>query len=299
MGQTGLGTNEVEVIVDRQCLVGEGAIWDSRRRHLLWVDILGHLLFIYDPATGENREINLLQAVGTVVPRTAGGVVVALHNGFATLDLETERMTPIADPEADIPGNRFNDGKCDPAGRLWAGTMAFDGMREREQGSLYCLDTDGTVTWKLGRISISNGIAWSADARTMYYIDTVKNDVRAFDYDLDTGAIANERVTCRHDDEGHFDGMTLDEEGMVWIAIFGGGAVKRYNPETGEHLATIELPAQAVTSCAFGGPDLDQLYITSASYRLTAAELAEQPLAGSLFRAAPGVRGVPAFEYAG
>ena len=294
-----MGTNEVEVIVDRQCLVGEGAIWDSRHRYPLWVDILGHLLFIYDPATGKNREINLLQAVGTVVPRTAGGVVVALHNGFAFLDLETERMTPIADPEADIPGNRFNDGKCDPAGRLWAGTMAFDGMREQEQGSLYCLDTDGTVTWKLGRISISNGIVWSADARTMYYIDTVKNDVRAFDYDLDTGAIANERVTCRHDGEGHFDGMTLDAEGMVWIAIFGGGAVKRYNPETGEHLATIELPVTCVTSCAFGGPDLDQLYITSASYRLTAAELAGQPLAGSLFRAVPGVRGVPAFEYAG
>ena len=291
--------SEVEVIVDRRCLVGEGAIWDSRRQHLLWVDILGHLLFIHDPATGENREINLLQAVGTVVPRTAGGVVVALHNGFAVLDLETERMTPIADPEADIPGNRFNDGKCDPAGRLWAGTMAFDGMREPEQGALYCLETDGTVTWKLGRISISNGIVWSDDARTMYYIDTVKNDVRAFDYNLDSGAIANERVTVRHDGEGHFDGMTLDAEGMVWIAIFGGGAVKRYNPETGEHLATIELPVKCVTSCAFGGPELDQLYITSASYRLTAAELAEQPLAGSLLRAAPGVRGVPAFEYAG
>jgi len=291
--------SDVETVVDRRSLVGEGAIWDARRQRLLWVDILGHLLFFYDPATGENRGINLLQAVGTVVPRAKGGVVVALHNGFARLDPETERMTPIADPEADLPGNRFNDGKCDPAGRLWAGTMAFDGMRDREQGALYCLDADGTVTRKLGRVSISNGIVWSADARTMYFIDTVKNDVRAFDYDLETGAIANERVTVRNDGDGHFDGMTIDAEGMVWIALFGGGAVKRYDPETGEHLATIELPVTCVTSCAFGGPDLDQLYVTSASYRLTAAELAEQPLAGSLFRAVPGACGVPAFEYAG
>ncbi len=291
--------SDVETVVDRRCLVGEGAIWDSRRQYLLWVDILGHLLFVYDPATGQNRGINLLQAVGTVVPRTKGGVVVALHNGFARLDLETERMTPIADPEADLPGNRFNDGKCDPAGRLWAGTMAFDGMRDQEQGALYCLDAGGAVTRKLGRVSISNGIVWSADARTMYFIDTVKNDVRAFDYDLDTGAIANERVTVRNDGDGHFDGMTIDAEGMVWIALFGGGAVKRYHPETGEHLATIELPVTCVTSCAFGGPHLDHLYVTSASFRLSAAELAEQPLAGSLFRAVPGVRGVPAFEYGG
>ena len=291
--------SDVETVVDRRSLVGEGAIWDARRQRLLWVDILGHLLFFYDPATGENRGINLLQAVGTVVPRAKGGVVVALHNGFARLDTETERMTPIADPEADLPGNRFNDGKCDPAGRLWAGTMAFDGMRDREQGALYCLDADGTVTRKLGRVSISNGIVWSADARTMYFIDTVKNDVRAFDYDLETGSIANERVTVRNDGDGHFDGMTIDAEGMVWIALFGGGAVKRYDPETGQHLATIELPVTCVTSCAFGGPDLDQLYVTSASYRLTAAELAEQPLAGSLFRAVPGACGVPAFEYGG
>lgn len=293
---------DVETVVDRRSLVGEGAVWDARRQRLLWVDILGHLLFIYDPATGKNRGINLLQAVGTVVPRAKGGVVVALHNGFARLDPETERMTPIADPEADLPGNRFNDGKCDPAGRLWAGTMAFDGMNDREQGALYCLDADGAVTRKLGRISISNGIVWSADARTMYFIDTVKNDVRAFDYDLETGAIANERVTVRNDGDGHFDGMTIDAEGMVWIALFGGGAVKRYDPQTGEHLATIELPVSCVTSCAFGGPDLDQIYVTSGSYRLTAAELAEQPLAGSLFRVVPGVlgvRGVPAFEYAG
>ncbi len=291
--------SEVAVAIDRRSVVGEGAIWDSRLQHLLWIDILDHLLFIYDPVTGSNRGINMLQAVGTVVPRAKGGVVVALHNGFAALDLETELMIPIADPEADIPGNRFNDGKCDPAGRLWAGTMAFDGMQNHEQGALYCLDFDGSVTQKLGRVSVSNGIVWSADARTMYFIDTVKNDLRAFDYDLDSGSISNERVTVRNDGDGHFDGMTIDAEGMVWIAIFGGSAVRRYNPETGEHLSTVELPVEQITSCAFGGADLDQLYITSGAFQLSAEDLAKQPLAGSLFRTAPGVCGIPANEFEG
>lgn len=291
--------SEVNVAVNRRSLVGEGAIWDSRLQRLLWVDILGHLLFVYDPVTGSNHEINLMQPVGTVVPRTKGGAVVALHYGFASIDFETERMVPIADPEADVPGNRFNDGKCDPAGRLWAGTMAFDGMRDQKQGALYCLEIDGTVTQKLSRISVSNGIVWSPDARTMYYIDTMNNDVRAFDYDFKTGAIEGERVTVRNDMDGYFDGMTIDEEGMIWIAIFGGCAVRRYNPHTGAHLSTIELPVSQVTSCAFGGPDLDQLFITSGSLRLSAAEAAEQPMAGSLFRTVPGIRGVSAFEYGG
>ena len=133
----------IETVVQRPSLVGEGAIWDSERKVLYWVDIIGQKLFAYDPATGENREIDTLQAVGTVVPRASGGLVVALHNGFASLDPDSGLLRPIADPERDIPANRFNDGKCDPAGRLWAGTMEFDG--EPDRGALYCLDTDGTV----------------------------------------------------------------------------------------------------------------------------------------------------------
>ena len=133
----------------------------------------------------------------------------------------------------------------------------------------------------------------------MYFIDTVKNDLRAFDYNLDSGSISNERVTVRNDGDGHFDGMTIDAEGMVWIAIFGGSAVRRYNPETGEHLSTVELPVEQITSCAFGGADLDQLYITSGAFQLSAEDLSKQPLAGSLFRTAPGVCGIPANEFEG
>ena len=283
--------------MQRPSVVGEGAIWDGERQVLYWVDIIGQKLFVYDPERGENRAIDTLQAVGTVVPRASGGVIVALHNGFASLDLDSGLMRPIADPERLIPANRFNDGKCDPAGRLWAGTMEFDGAPGR--GSLYCLEVDGTVTRKFGGVTISNGIVWSQDRRTMYYIDTGRNNVRAYHYDLDSGAISNERVTVTNAGSGHFDGMTMDEEGMLWIAIFHGSAVRRYHPESGELLATIELPMSCVTSCAFGGPDLTDLYITSACLRLSEAELAAEPLAGSLVKVVPGVRGLPATHYAG
>ena len=206
-------------------------------------------------------------------------------------------MRPIADPERDTPANRFNDGKCDPAGRLWAGTMEFDG--EPDRGALYCLDTDGTVTRKFGNVTISNGIVWSLDGRTMYYIDTGRNNVRAYDYDVATGAIGNERVTVTNEGSGHFDGMTMDAEGMVWVAIFGGSAVRRYDPESGALLDAIELPMSQITSCAFGGPDLTDLYVTSACLRLSESERSSEPLAGSLVRVIPGVKGLPAIPYAG
>ena len=287
----------IETVVQRPSLVGEGAIWDSERKVLYWVDIIGQKLFVYDPATAENREIDTLQAVGTVVPRASGGLIVALHNGFASLDPDSGLMRPIADPERDIPANRFNDGKCDPAGRLWAGTMEFDG--EPDRGALYCLDTDGTVTRKFGNVTISNGIVWSLDGRTMYYIDTGRNNVRAYDYDAATGAIGNERVTVTNAGSGHFDGMTMDAEGMVWVAIFGGSAVRRYDPESGVLLDAIELPMSQVTSCAFGGPDLTDLYVTSACLRLSESERSAEPLAGSLVKVVPGVEGLPAIPYRG
>jgi len=287
-----------ELAVEKRALVGEGSLWDPISKILYWVDILSHELYLYDPATKQNRTIPTCQAVGTVVPRKSGGVALSLHNGFATLDLDTEKITPIADPERDIPANRFNDGKCDPAGRFWAGTMEFNGATD--QGALYCLDTDHSVSKKVEPVSISNGIVWSADNRTMYYIDTPLNSVRAYDYDIDTGNISNERVAIEHQGgEGHFDGMSIDEEGMVWIALFGGWGVQRYNPANGELLRSIRLPVEQTTSCAFGGENLDELYVTSAAIGLDEAALAAQPLAGALIVIDPGVRGVPAFSYGG
>jgi sugar lactone lactonase YvrE len=200
----------------------------------------------------------------------------------------------LCDPEGNRPEIRFNDGKCDPAGRFWAGTMAV--AENAAIGSLFCLFADGHVERKLTGVRISNGIVWSLDHRTLYYIDSPRRIVDAFDYDLDTGAIANRRTAIDvHPEMGYPDGATLDAEGMLWIAHFGGARVTRWNPRTGQHLGTIALPASNITSCAFGGPKLDRLYITSASIGLKNRE----PQAGALFCVDAGVGGIPACEFAG
>ena len=252
---------------------------------------------VYTPATGENRVINVGQYVGTVVKGHSGLLYLALHNGFASLDLATETVTMLTDPEAGIPTNRFNDGKCDPAGRFWAGTMPIS--ESGPVGALYVLESDGTTRKMLSEVSIANGIVWSLDAKTMYYIDTPTGRVDAFDYDLASGDISNRRtVITIPDGQGYPDGMTGDAEGMLWVAHWGGHCVTRWDPTTGELLDTIHVPAAQVTACAFGGPNLDELYITCARRGLDEAVLAEQPLAGGLFKAMPGVKGLPAFEYA-
>ena len=288
-----------ELILDAKATLGEGPIWDVRRQVLYWVDISAGKVHIFDPATGHDRAIDVGQPVGTVVPRRSGGVMVALRDGFAALDLETGALTMIADPEAHLPLNRFNDGKCDPAGRFWAGTM-----RQAEDragaGSLYRLDPDGSVHKMWDKITVSNGIAWSLDARTMYYIDTPTRMVVAFEYDLATGAIANPRpVIHTPDGPGFPDGMTIDAEGMLWVAYWDGWRVVRWDPATGQALAVIEMPVQRPTAAWFGGSNLDELYITSARTGLSEEALAQQPHAGGLFVARPGVRGLPAFEFAG
>ncbi len=288
---------EPEVAVRIEAIVGEGAIWDAEKGVLYWLDIIGSQLYVFNPKTGQNRAIDIGQEIGTVVPRASGGVMVALHNGFAALDLETEKLTPVADPERDIPANRFNDGKCDPAGRFWAGTMEFDG--EADRGALYCLEIDHSVSRKVEPVTISNGIVWSLDNRTMYFIDTARDNVRAWDYDLESGNIGNERVVIENEGPGHLDGMTIDEEGMVWIAVFGGWGVWRYDPQSGALLEKALVPVEQITSCAFGGDNLDELYITSCRYLMDEQALREQPLAGSLLRVKVGARGVPAFAYAG
>jgi sugar lactone lactonase YvrE len=233
-----------------------------------------------------------------VVVRESGGLMLALHHGLASLDLKTREVKVIADPEAHLPENRFNDGKCDPAGRFWAGTMAF--AATKGVGSLYCMDTDLSVRRMLGEISISNGITWSLDQRTMYYIDSLKMDIRAYDYDLATGNIAGERLICQVGQElGLPDGMAIDAEGMLWVAHFNGSRVCRWNPRTGQVLETILLPVSRVTACAFGGKDLDVLYITSGSMNMSEADWKKEPQAGGLFACRPGVRGVPTFPFKG
>ena len=288
----------VNLLVDARALVGEGPIWDETNQVLYWVDILSSQLYCYNPATGENRSWDVGQHVGTVVLRKAGGLMLALRDGFASFDLTSGQVTMIADPEADKPGNRFNDGKCDPAGRFWAGTMAY--VDQTTQGSLYRLDADLRVHRLLGDIAISNGIVWSLDQRTMYYIDSMAYTVRAYDYDNATGDLANERVVVKVEaGMGLPDGMAIDAEGMLWVAHFGGSCVRRWDPQTGAVLSQIDLPTAQITACAFGGPDLDTLYITSAANGYTAADFAREPHAGGLFVAKPGVKGTLTFAFAG
>jgi sugar lactone lactonase YvrE len=289
---------EAEVLLDANATLGEGALWHAQSQVLYWVDIMGNRVHVYDPATRKDRVIDVGQPVGTIVPRKSGGVMLALQHGFASLDLKSEKLEIVSDPESHLPGNRFNDGKCDPAGRFWAGTMSRSDTPAA--GSLYRLDADLQVYKMEGNITCSNGIAWSLDRRTMYYIDTMTMTVVAYDYNDASGAIANKRVviTCTSE-HGLPDGMSIDAEGMLWIAHWDGSSVRRWDPKTGKLLRSIAIPAARATSCAFGGKNLDQLYITSARIGLDADALARQPHAGALFLANPGVRGVEAFEFAG
>jgi sugar lactone lactonase YvrE len=289
----------VEPIVEQHAQLGEGSIWHPPTQRLYWVDIMGETLFVYDPESDDNRSIHLGTHVSTVVPRKSGGVMLAVKGGFASLDLETESLTEIAMVESDRPNNRFNDGKCDPAGRFWAGSIAYDFAQGA--ASLYCMEQDLSVKKVLADVSISNGLVWTADQATMYYIDSLTYQVAAFDYDVDTGDIANRRVIVEIPEaDGFIDGMSIDVNGNLWVAVYQAGEVRCWNPANGELLDVVNVPgAKLTTSCAFGGPNLDQLYITSAAGGLSADELKEQPLAGSLFRADMDVTGVPAFEFLG
>jgi sugar lactone lactonase YvrE len=203
----------------------------------------------------------------------------------------------ISNPEPQLPGNRFNDGKCDPAGRFWAGTMSH--TDEPEKGSLYLLGKDLSVTKKIEAVSISNGLAWSPDHKTFYYIDTPTKKVAAFHFDNTNGKIEDKRYIIQFlNNEGTPDGMTIDSEGMLWIAHWDGWQISRWNPVTGEKLKSILLPVSRVTSCCFGGKNLDDLYITSASTGLSDDQLKKEPLAGSLFVIKnTGFNGLPAFEF--
>ena len=228
-----------------------------------------------------------------------GGVVAALRDGFAFIDTDTAEVSPICDPEEDKPESRFNDGKCDPAGRFWAGTCS-ETCDVAGAGSLCCLDADLQTRKALDNLTIANGLAWSPDRKTMYYIDTPTFEVWAFDYDLETGEIRDRRTAVPvPEDAGFPDGMTIDAEGMLWVAHWGGSRVCRWNPDTGEKLGEVRLPVQNVSSCVFAGESLDTLYITTSRLGLEEEALKDQPLAGGLFCVTPGVPGTPTDAFAG
>jgi sugar lactone lactonase YvrE len=285
-----------ELVFPILCELGEGALWDERHARLYWVDIVENKVFVFDPKNRSNLAYDVGESVGTVTLTRNDKFLVALRGGFACLDPETGELTRIADPEADLSGNRFNDGKCDPQGRLWAGTMVEHGPWGG--ASLYCLDTDLSVRKMLDRVTTSNGLTWSRDSRRFFYIDTPTHQVVVFDFDPASGEITNRRLVVEIPRElGSPDGMTIDEEDHLWIALWGGSSVIRVNPTGGKIEYRITLPADAVTSCAFGGPGLDELYITTACVGLDADRRKAQPRAGSLFRAKVPYRGVGSHRF--
>jgi sugar lactone lactonase YvrE len=283
---------DVDVALDARAVLGEGPVWDQREEVLRWVDILPGLVHRFDPATGEDTAFEFGEQVGTVAARARGGLLLATETGLWTCADNGAIHQRLYEVDTDPPGGRFNDGKVDPWGRFWAGTM-----REDREGAaaLYRLDPDGSLHRMLTGVSISNGIDWSPDGRTLYYVDTPTGGLDAFDHDPDSGTLTNRRRLADVD-RGSPDGLTVDADGCVWVALWDGWGVRRYAPD-GRLLSTVEVPAQRVTSCAFGGPDLSTLYITSATIELS--DLDGQPHAGALFACAPGVSGLQPGEWAG
>jgi sugar lactone lactonase YvrE len=289
---------KAELVVDAKASLGEGPSWDAEKNLLYWVDIPGEKVHIYDPVNNTDRTVSTGQFVSTVVPANSGELILTMHHGFYSLDLETEELNPIVDPESHISKNRFNDGKCDAAGRFWAGTMAIN--ESKEKGALYCLEKDFSVKKVLDQVSISNGIAWDDRNKTMYYIDTPTKKIVAFDFELDSGTINNKRIIIDFPKgKGFPDGMNIDAEGMLWIAHWDGSKVSRWNPNNGEMLDSISVPVSKVTSCAFGGKNLDELYITTARVGLSEEELSSQLHAGGLFKVIPGVKGTETYKFDG
>jgi sugar lactone lactonase YvrE len=269
---------------------GEGPIW--WQGVLYFVDIENHLVHCYDPQNDTSQSWNVGQRVGTVVPRESGGLVIAGDHGLFFLNQETGALTAIADPEPDKPDNRFNDGKCSPDGRFFAGTISL--VKKHGDAKLYRLDPDLTLHEAFGPVTNSNGIVWSADGRLVFYIDTPRKEVLAFDYE--DGHLRNLRsvVSTAHH-EASPDGMTLDSNGHLWIAFCHGGCVACFDPTTGEELRRVELPCLETTACTFGGPDLEDLYVTTGIHKSIKEEHA-----GRLFVIRGlGVRGLPASAFAG
>jgi sugar lactone lactonase YvrE len=285
-----------ELILDAKAQLGEGPCWDEVTHTLYWINIYAGEIHAFSPENASDRVIPVGEPVGCIAPTKAGELIIASQSGIALLDPATGRRTPLASPEAHLPDNRFNDGKCDPAGRFLAGTM--DNAEVEASGSLYSLSPNGTFKTLLTGVRISNGLAWSPDHRTLYFIDTPTRKVMAYMYDLATGDISQPREAVHiTDGMGWPDGMTSDMDGNLWIAMWGGAALTKWDPASGRLLQTIPIPALNVTSCAFGGENMTDLYVTSARKEMNNEQLSQYPLTGGLFRLRTSVKGMPSFSF--
>jgi sugar lactone lactonase YvrE len=295
MAQSRAIARQVEVFFDGQSGVAEGPVWDEKHSRLVWTDIPAEVVHFTDFATGSDSQISTGGRVGAVVLRAGGGFVLAMENEFVVTGEDV--ASPVSrTPVTHDPRFRFNDGKCDPGGRFFAGLAGTDGRWGTAE--LYRFDSLGVATEVESGISCSNGIGWSPDGSIMYYVDTPTYRVDCFDFDIETGTPSHRRpFAAITDGYGRPDGLCVDAEGCVWVAIWGGYEVRRYSPN-GTLLSSIQLPVSLVSSVAFGGPDLTTMFITSAR-DIPKHQIASEPLAGAIFMVQPGVAGLPVSAFAG
>ena len=280
-----------------KAILGEGPVWDESSNTLYWVDIKGRALHAHTPGSNVDRCINLPIEVSAVAPRVGGGLIAATRNGFAFLDPQDGRLDQIEDPEAEFPDNRFNDGTVDNLGNFIAGTM--HDLERENTGSVYCLDSEGAVKPLFGGYIVCNGPAFSPDGCTLYFSNSSEREILAFPYDAGVPDVGKPRLFTKITEaHGYPDGLAVDLDGCVWCAHWDGGGVSRFSPQ-GEFLQFFALPIPRVTSCAFGGSDYEQLYITTASWGLSSVQQQESPLSGSLFVVTPGVKGMQSRAFLG
>jgi sugar lactone lactonase YvrE len=287
---------DFEVLHDAHAIVGEGPLWDSRTGVLWWVDTPQGRLHAFEPISGDRTVTDVGTDLGSVVSHADGGLVLALRGRVAHYDGATGQLTTIAEVEADSPDRFLNDAGVDPVGRLWVGCVDD---RERPGSSSFYRVADAAATAVLTGLTLANGVAWSPDGAIMYCVDSLAHTVFAYDYDVGTGDVRFRTLLwVGTERDGMPDGIAVDARGDVWVALWGGGCVRRLSP-TGTVRDRIDLPVSQVSSCAFGGGDLQDLYITTASYGLGADDLSEQPLAGALLRVRVDTPGLPLSEFSG
>nr|XP_027780854.1 regucalcin-like [Marmota flaviventris] len=299
-----MASPRIEAVIRERHRMGECPVWEEETGQLVYVDINARTVCRWNPLSGEVQTVGLRDPVGCVALRREGSYVVASGTCLGLLDWATGQVEWAAWLDRDKPHNRFNDGKVDPAGRFVAGTMpeaSAPGLWEPGQGSLYTLYADRSVVRQLDQLGIPNGLDWSLDHRTLYHVDSLDYSVRAYDYDVQTGGLANPRLVCQLEPEqGMPDGLCVDTTGTLWVACIDGGRVIRMDPETGTRLCTLEMPVSRVTSCCFGGADYSDLYVTSAADSLSPEQLLREPQAGHVFKVTGlGVRGLASRPFAG
>ncbi|MBC2606877.1 SMP-30/gluconolactonase/LRE family protein [Pelagicoccus albus] len=285
---------EAKCVYHDRAELGEGVLWSESLQRLYWIDILGERVCRFDPKSGKNEAMQVGQAVGTVAETKSGELLLGLKDGVYQFNFETGEGVKLCDPMAGDPLNRLNDGKAGPDGRFYVGCEGPE-----NQQCFYRVERNGSDFSVLKKsVTCSNGLAWSGDSKTMYYIDSPERVVWAYDFDIDTGSIRNERVVVDvRGSQAVPDGMTIDAEGMLWVAFWDGGCVRRFDPQTGKALLQVDLPVSKVTSCAFGGEDLDTLYISTASVGFEESDWDREPLAGGVFSCKPGVSGVASYQF--